>query len=421
MVEQLPLKREISIIERTEKITKFFLFCNIIFLFMGFMFPESSSVWKVFLFSVDLIYIYFKVNVKIQMNMQKVFWILFCIAVLIGNFQATDISAAMMFFFTLILFFMNYVLLEVSNNWRELFMKLLTYIVSFFILGSIIQIFFPNLIMQLQPYYLNAMDIGTAQSFVLRGQLVGFSNQTGLNAFILSIGAGLVISNLYNNRLKKDKVINYIKFILLFVLIFLTDKRGFIIFNSLIVVYIFYRSSEKKLKAILPLGFFLAIFAFILFGTEMGYNLLDSSINSGDITSGRAGMNQLMWQGFIENPIFGQGTYTTMNYIDFTHGHNIYLQVLTEQGLVGFIPLLLFLGGNFYFTDKLIKKNSNNNFIKKELIFSIYIQLLFIFWGFTGNPLYDNFPLYMYFIAIAIVYSIKSKHHYNMGVYYENS
>ena len=38
------------------------------------------------------------------------------------------------------------------------------------------------------------------------------------------------------------------------------------------------------------------------------------------------------------------------------------------------------------------------------LAVSVSIQLLFLGWGFTGNPLYDVYPLIIYMIGVGITY-----------------
>ena len=92
------------------------------------------------------------------------------------------------------------------------------------------------------------------------------------------------------------------------------------------------------------------------------------------------------------------------------NAHNIYYQVLGESGIIGIILFVEFLFYNMYNTFKLITKTErNNNENKKELVFSLYIQLLIITYGVTGNPLYSPYQFIFYIIAINILNKIRRK------------
>ncbi len=77
----------------------------------------------------------------------------------------------------------------------------------------------------------------------------------------------------------------------------------------------------------------------------------------------------LGWRMFLENPVLGSGvgTYKEMyqslgvdlpfHKIDINHPHNIYLQLLCETGLIGFILFCLFLFPTLYWGWKTLRKN----------------------------------------------------------------
>src|SRR5699024_9999482 len=71
-------------------------------------------------------------------------------------------------------------------------------------------------------------------------------------------------------------------------------------------------------------------------------------------------------------------------------------------GIFGFVTLFGGLLFAFIRTNIRLMRFENNNSKKYILIISLYFQLLFILWGVTGNPLYDTYPLFFYFIAIAM-------------------
>ena len=39
-------------------------------------------------------------------------------------------------------------------------------------------------------------------------------------------------------------------------------------------------------------------------------------------------------------------------------------------------------------------------------VLPVFVELLFLGWGFTGNPLYDVYPFVVYMIVVGVVNSI---------------
>ena len=90
------------------------------------------------------------------------------------------------------------------------------------------------------------------------------------------------------------------------------------------------------------------------------------------------------------------------------NAHNIYYQVLGESGIIGIVLFADFLIYNMYNTIKLIFKiGKKNNKNKRLLLFSLYIQLLIVTYGITGNPLYSPYQFIFYIIAINILNKLR--------------
>ena len=149
----------------------------------------------------------------------------------------------------------------------------------------------------------------------------------------------------------------------------------------------------------------LSIGAIILLCTEFGQRLLKRTIE-GNISSGRFVLYEKMWEAFLSNPIIGKG-FCSLKYLGTAqNGHNIYLQILGENGIIGISLMLIFFYGHF---KKNVKKISGNKYDKEYvivIIFGIIVQIIFLGWGITGNPLYDIYPFILYIVMISSLNSV---------------
>ena len=92
-------------------------------------------------------------------------------------------------------------------------------------------------------------------------------------------------------------------------------------------------------------------------------NILINNLNSGSEADLRVSLYALAWSHFIENPLFGIGwgnfRFTVIGTItkdtEF-EVHNIYLQLLCETGIIGFLLIVIPIIGFFIFTLLHIKK-----------------------------------------------------------------
>ena len=87
--------------------------------------------------------------------------------------------------------------------------------------------------------------------------------------------------------------------------------------------------------------------------------------------------------------------------------HNVFLQVLTETGIIGFLLFSIMTLYSLFSTYRKIKltikfKHKKNHFSLTLLTLSLYIQLFFLLYCITGNPLYDTSFLLTYFFGLAM-------------------
>ena len=126
-------------------------------------------------------------------------------------------------------------------------------------------------------------------------------------------------------------------------------------------------------------------------------SVIESQIG-GDVTSGRVDLYELAIQAFYDNPILGIGIGNFIPYTKaYTSVHNTYLQVLCEQGIIGFLffitPILYCLQKTIVALRKTIDKSN-------QLKLSLFFQLCFIFYGLTGNVTSGLSSFGIYFLGI---------------------
>ena len=122
---------------------------------------------------------------------------------------------------------------------------------------------------------------------------------------------------------------------------------------------------------------------------------------------------------FSNNKIHGIGMGCFSQYFDvYFHrlgnleaydAHNIYIQMLAELGIVGEALFVIFFVICLISTIKLFKKLRKIR--EKEygyvLCYSVFLQIWFIVYGATGNPLYGAGQSFFYIASIAMMMSVK--------------
>lgn len=152
-----------------------------------------------------------------------------------------------------------------------------------------------------------------------------------------------------------------------------------------------------------------------------------SHIGSDEESNTRFMMWALALKNFKENPLIGIGwngyKYQFYHFLynpavraeryAYLNAHNVYLQLLCETGILGF---LIFMSGAielFVRTLKLLKKNIRDSFSigsKGTIFFVLTMQIFFWLYSLTGNCLYDTmFGFYSVSIGFVLGYLVQKK------------
>ena len=141
-----------------------------------------------------------------------------------------------------------------------------------------------------------------------------------------------------------------------------------------------------------------------------------------DISNGRMPLYNLAINIFLHNPVFGIGwagyRYEYSNYkflggsATTMNAHNIYLQILSELGIVGFILLYGLMMYTLVITVKIVYKSKEYFLTEIErwmILFSLSMQILFLLSGIVENVLYYEQTMFPYALAAACSYHINYK------------
>lgn len=385
----------------------------------GLIIFKLELMWLVF-------FMYFLFNILYQSNFSKVFVI--------------DIIV----FFILFIFLL---LMKLEINYYKIAMNTILIISIVYALSSIFQ-------------YLN-MDLYTSlvlprftiqeQEEILRifrhGNYTGFTWQTAYISGYLIYGIAALLLLFKENTNKLSRILSIIALPLLFIGLVLGGKRAHLLFMilALLITYLF--STEFKMFFIQILKIMMGTITFIIGGialftvynpgidTPIGklLNNLNRTIEgfaSGeDISSGRTILYDYALKLFNDSPILGIGwrefsqlSVGLLNNERGSHPHNIYFQLLTELGLVGFV---LFMIPIIYILIKTIKLLINAEVLfsfdlrwRTGLQFSLFSQVFFLLYGMTGNLLTDHMYILMWGFASSI--TLSSMKYANRGMDLKN-
>ena len=324
-----------------------------------------------------------------------------------------------------VLLFGTLLLWIIISRYREDFWLRLQNIILFFgvmlsisIFGSMfnenfVSTFFKFLLPQTPDYYKIFVND------MYHGIYAGFCFERALSAVALNLGIGVILVRYIINR--KIKFYEIVLLIIFFLALFATGKRTLTLIP---VIAFFVITFANKNKNFIKTAFIISLVSGILIVlvsvfVPSSQKVFDRFIN--DKYSTTELREELYWRYsfkmFEEKPILGYGVHTYSSYLslnrnsDIYDGHNIYFQILGENGLIG--GTLLYFSMFYTYLSLLFKiRKYNNNLDKNKLLiynYSLYVQTLFLVYGITGNPLYVPSQLFMYFCAINSILNINGK------------
>lgn len=359
-----------------------------------FLFQMKLPFNSNFLLYGMLITMFFSVikRKKLYVNLQTLLFGFVAFISFVGIFYSSLFSRGLEEAVLFIIYFLIFLLGNLNENLIKKFIKwcgIFSLIVS---LSVIIQSLIPDSFLSFASKIMKTSCLeNLSDSYSVDGAYAGISAYTVNAAFFAVVGFVQAFVNIFEKKTyklhKKAFILNLFAMLISFYAIILTSKRG--IFIGLIVsiilsLSVIYRKHGSIFKILIVL-LALFILIYVLYSTNSFItHFVDRFNNAKDFTTGRDVIYREVLNYFDEgNVFFGNGTASTYKVVEYG-AHNIYLQILNDHGvLLGFPYLVLFIFNLF-------------TAIKKHAVASIFIECLFLIYGFSGNPLYTSMFMLIY-------------------------
>lgn len=242
------------------------------------------------------------------------------------------------------------------------------------------------------------------------GAYSGIAFEKADAAYYMNIGIACILSKYL--CIKKLRKLDAIILIIYGAALLLTGKRMLFLIAVFVSLFLFLLSGirEKGKKLIIIIAAALGVFI-------LAASVVPELMTTFERLSISSGEDDAMLERYVKwfyalrlfklHPLIGvgYGTYNNacamVGYKAAYYAHNVYMQMLAEVGIIGTILLIIYILINLGKTIKYIlnKRKSQTNFLMELSFFSLYMQLLVIIYGLSGNVLYYKGQLIMYLIV----------------------
>lgn len=396
-------------------------------IFVPFTIIIGNFALNVNLILVDIIFIYLLLKGKIQFNKNFVYLLFFIFIIFfINNILSSDLylsGKASLGILKYLIFFLAFLLFLGNSNYRKDYFKILFYLILF--------VTFDVLIQYGVGFDLFGNEYSTAHGKRLSGP---FGDEYVVGAYLSKLfflGIPFLITYTKNYNI-------YLLYLLLMMsTIFLTQERSAFFISLLATTFfIIFFKAQIKHKIILILSLIAVVTVFMKFdessfkkyfdqtvlqlgfSTELHYRKKNNdhlAHNLNTFWDSRYGAHFLTaYEIFKDNKIFGSGvktfrkncTLTKYENIDSkyadkrcnTHPHNLYYEILSEGGLLMFLPFCLII---IYLVFNNIKSLLNKYDVK--ILINIGLLIIFFFPIQTTGSFFSTFNGVFYWIALAII------------------
>ena len=400
------------------------------FLFHFFKYTLSAQVYTFTVFFLSCFLLFLKPVYKSNARSFLFLWML-SLLVVFAHFIFRNRNNAVLIDF-LIMFSGIIICFACSRNAEDYdaILRLLVFAAVFFSAGVLLQAFLPGVHRQI----LRVFPANLATAILSRESdgssgVRGFTTNTGFAGGYIIAGFFANLTTFVRDKKQKKKALIWIALFVLAILF--TRKRGHLLFGTIAVImcYLIPARGSKKIKRIWRVFVVFVVVVVFYFAAQDTLSSIPffrslaktiANLESGeDITTGRRSLFVWAIRLFLQHPLtgIGWGQYRTtvtgvVTLRKSLDTHNVYLQLLSETGVIGFACFVSAFLTAWFHTKKLYcecAKSQNEALLKwrKVLFFSFSYQTYFLLYCLTGNPLFDQFYqiVYLFSCSIMVAYS----------------
>lgn len=405
----------------------FVILCFSTSFFVTFLYSNTLFIIAMFLTGLLIAVFNKSYNPKLQIDL-SLLWVVAYFVVIMSYFRTQiNVNDYVDFF----VFFLGITFLLNSGSTSGIFKssrKIILIFSIFYAFSIWIQIYLSSF----YQIYLRELPGDVQKSildFARSSAYAGFSHNPGITAFYICCGVLLIYSLKGRASIVRKNIIMAALIMFLIISVLLTGKRAplFFLIISLVGMYIFARQGIKRIRSIIRIVsiFILLIVFFVIledllmeipiisYYVESVYRLLGGEdIGGGSVK--RVDLFAYAWDIFKDNSIFGIGWSNfrhraagTLTYVASIEAHNMYLQILAETGIIGFITIMgsivAFIVATFKSVSNYCNNREKHGTWRDLLMFSMGYQIFFLLNGLTDSVIYSPHWLLMYFYSCGIV------------------
>lgn len=329
-------------------------------------------------------------------------------------------------FVALILMFLA---LSNSTQWHKTFYKIATIISSIYIIGMVYFLINPSAFSMMRTFW-NYWPNGT--EYGVFGYRAGLADNHSANGTYCVV-AFLICSSLWITGAgdRKERRRYATMTLVAGLAVFLTTKRAHLVFGLAALLLVYYVFSKKRMSSKLFKLLGIAAVVLVLFYT-IPYTSLLNDYTSGffdyigtDVTNGRIEYWLYALALFASNPLFGIGwlgfrynsgallytsTHEGFAQVGYVDAHNVYVQLLSETGIIGTVIVISVFIVFLRSTIALYKKHKNDltEPQQRALAVSFCFQVFCLIYGLTGNFFYDR-TCFIYMFGCALFCSVENE------------
>ena len=368
---------------------------------------------------------------KLCIDSPMIWWILFFVFALLNCFAHNQMNAQAVRWFLPFGCILTIIVMLGHSNGRRMFMCIPGFIVVFATIHAGITVLCWAL-PQIYEKVIYPLFFSDVSLIVGRGYQSAFTAHYSTNAVYITLGL-LCLPAIAKTTKRRNLILLYA---LLGIALILTAKRAHTAFTLIGIIAAWFAMSSRKIETLVKIPVLVVGVALCVIALAQWFPELNALVSrfadafSDDTFGGRSEFYDLCIRMWEDSPLFGNGwgsytvhfnqtalgaEYLATGFTTMT-AHEVYLQVLAENGVVGFLLFAFALFASFRTVtvrandialetigeSRLWPSIAEKDSCRNALFCGVSLQVFFLLYCFTGNPLYDEI-VYAPFLLLLLV------------------